>query len=498
MEKKDFVKFDHIVKRFGDNLVLKNLNFSIKKGEVHALLGENGAGKSTLLNILHGVYSEYEGNLIIEDKEIRFKDVHDAIKYGVSKVHQEVNLIPELSVAQNITLGSEPKKGLFVDYKKINKEAAKVMEKLGCNFKPTDLVKDLNAGQMQMILIAKALYHNAKLISFDEPTASLTDKETDKLFEIIKDLKSKGITILYVSHRLDEIFKICDRATILRDGTYIKSVNVSEITKDELIKSMVGRDVSAYAVRKRERCVKKEVVLEVKDLENNGVFENISFKLKKGEILGFSGLVGAKRTEVMRTMFGADKKTNGEIFLNGKKINTFHPNDSVKYGIGLIPEERKNQGFIKYRTNYENMALSNLDKFSKLGFIDYKKVKENAEEYTRKLNINPRDINYLTESLSGGNQQKVILSKWLTTDSEVLILDEPTKGVDVGAKAEIYELIEELVHDGKSIILVSSELPEIIGLCDRVIVMKDGRAMAELGQNELKEEIIMQYAMGGN
>jgi ribose transport system ATP-binding protein len=498
MSNVDFIKFDHIVKRFGDNTVLKDINFSIKKGEIHALIGENGAGKSTLLNILHGVYNEYDGKLIIEGNEVKFKDVHDAIKFGVSKVHQEINLIPELTVAQNITLGSEPKKGLFVDYKKINMDARKVMEKLDCNFKATDLVKDLNAGQMQLVLIAKALYHNARLISFDEPTSSLTDKETKKLFEIIADLKSKGITILYVSHRLDELFKICDKITILRDGTYIKTADVNDITKDELIKNMVGRDVSAYAVRKKERCVQKEVALEVKNLESIGVFEEISFEIRKGEILGFAGLVGAKRTEVMRAMFGADKKNKGDVFLNGKKINTSHPYHSVKNGIGLIPEERKTQGFVKYRTNFENMSLSNLDKFSSAGFIDYRKIKKNAEEYTRKLNINPKDINYLTEGLSGGNQQKVIIGKWLTTDSEVLVLDEPTKGVDVGAKAEIYELIEELVHSGKSIILVSSELPEIIGLCDRVIVMKDGKKMAELNQNELSEETIMKHAMEAN
>lgn len=498
MENKEFVKFDHIIKRFGNNTVLKDINFNIKKGEIHALVGENGAGKSTLLNILHGVYSEYDGKLIIEGNKVKFNDVHDAIKFGVSKVHQEINLIPELTVAQNITLGSEPKKGPFIDYKRANLEAKEVMVELGCNFNPTDLVKDLNVGEMQLVLIAKALYHKAKLISFDEPTASLTDKDTKNLFKIIEKLRAKGITILYVSHRLDEIFKICDRITILRDGTYIKTVEVKDITRDELIKNMVGRDVSAYAVRKKERCVHKETILEVKDMERKNVFEKISFEVKKGEILGFAGLVGAKRTEVIRAMFGADNRTSGEVYLNGKKINTSKPYYSVKNGIGLIPEERKSQGFIKYRTNYENIALSNLDKFSKMGFVNYRKVKQNAEEYVKKLNIAPKDITYLTESLSGGNQQKVILGKWLTTDCEVLVLDEPTKGVDVGAKAEIYELVEELVHSGKSIILVSSELPEIIGLCDRVIVMKEGKKMAELNQDQLNEETIMKYAMGEN
>lgn len=497
MKKDEFLKFDHIKKSFGNNIVLKDIDFGIKKGEVHALLGENGAGKSTLLNILHGVYQEYEGNLIFEGEKKKFHNVNDAIGFGISKVHQEVHLIPELTVAQNITLGSEPKKGLFIDTKEMNRVAIEVMERLGCNFEATDIVKNLNAGQMQLILIAKALYHNAKLISFDEPTASLTDKETEKLFEVIEDLKSKGITILYVSHRLDEIFQICDRATILRDGVKITTVNVTDTTKDELIKYMVGRDVSAYATRYKERCVKEELVLRVENLERRDVFEKINFELRKGEILGFSGLVGSKRTEVMRVIFGIDKKSGGRVILNNAELDITHPNKAIKYGIGLIPEERKTQGFIKFRTNYENIGLSSLEKFSKYGFVDYSALKRNAEDLSNKLNINPKNIDYLTESLSGGNQQKVILGKWLTTDCDILILDEPTKGVDVGAKAEIYALIEELVHSGKSIILVSSELPEIIGLSDRVIVMKEGKKVKELNHDELTEEKIMKYAMGG-
>lgn len=494
----NFIEFNNISKSFGEIKVLKNINFEIKKGEVHALLGENGAGKSTLLNILHGVYNEYDGNLLFEDKEVRFKDINESIKFGVSKVHQEVNLIPELTVAQNITLGCEPKNGLFVDLKKMNSDAKVVMNKLGCDFKETDKVSSLNAGQMQLILIAKALYHNAKLISFDEPTSSLTDKEANKLFDIINDLKSKGITILYVSHRLDEIFKICDKATILRDGNYIKTVNIRDTNKEEIIKSMVGRDVSSYAVRKRERCVKEEIALKVENLSVQDVFDNISFELRKGEILGFAGLVGAKRTEVVRAVFGADKKSTGKVFVHGKEVNINTPYQGIKAGIGLIPEERKTQGFIKYRTNNDNIVLSSLDRFSKNGFILKDKIKENSEQYTKSLNINPKDIMYLTESLSGGNQQKVILAKWLTTNSDILILDEPTKGVDVGAKEEIYELIEDFVHNGKSIILVSSELPEIIGLCDRTIVMKDGKKITELLKDELSEENIMMYAMRGN
>jgi ribose transport system ATP-binding protein len=492
----NIINFENISKTFPGVKALKEVNFSIQKGEIHALVGENGAGKSTLLNILHGVYSEYEGVVKINNIAVSFKNTNDAIKQGIAKVHQEVNLIPHMTIGQNIALGYEPKKGLFIDFNKIHKKANELLEKLNCGFRSEDLASDLSTGEMQMVQIAKALYHNAKIISFDEPTASLTTNETDALFKIIKELSTNGITILYVSHRLNEIFEICERATVLRDGTFIQTLNIGDITREDLIRHMVGRDVAAFAVRNKPSNVTNDVVLEVDNLSINGVFEPISFHLKKGEILGFAGLVGAKRTDVVRTIFGADQKHSGSIKINGKLVNIKSPTHALKLGIGLIPENRKTQGFIKNFDNAKNIGIASLDKFIKYGFLSYKKLNDNCERFMKEIDLNPKDPSYLTNDLSGGNQQKVVISKWLSSDADILILDEPTKGVDVGAKAEIYRVLEDLIEKGKSIILVSSELTEIIGMCDRVVVMREGKKVTELEKAELSEEIILQYAMG--
>jgi ABC-type sugar transport system ATPase subunit len=475
---------------------LDEVSFEIKKGEVHALLGENGAGKSTLLNTLHGVNTEYGGSVHIDGRVVSYKNANEAIQDGISKVHQEVSLIPELTVGQNITLGCEPKKGMFIDFKKLHKEANEILARMKCSFKSEDLVATLSTGEMQMIAIAKGLYHNAKLISFDEPTAALTNQEVNTLFSIIDDLKSNGITILYVSHRLDEVFQICDRATVLRDGKHIDTFNIKDVTREELIKKMVGRDVSAYAVRTKQTPVIDQKVLEVENLAVNGVFENINFHLNKGEILGFAGLVGSKRTDVVRTIFGATKKTSGVIKINGKQVEIKTPEQGVKLGIGLIPENRKTQGFIKYFDNANNVGLTKMEKFTKYGLLNHKKKTENCDYYAEEINLRPRDSHYMTNNLSGGNQQKVVIAKWLSSDAEILILDEPTKGVDVGAKAEIYRVLEELIEMGKSIIVVSSELPEVLGLCDRIIVMREGKQVKELENKNLTEEDILQYAMG--
>ncbi|MBT2699951.1 sugar ABC transporter ATP-binding protein [Bacillus sp. ISL-40] len=492
----NIINFENISKTFPGVKALKGVNFSIQKGEIHALLGENGAGKSTLLNILHGVYAEYEGVVKIDHAPVSFKNTDDAIKQGIAKVHQEVNLIPHMTIGQNIALGYEPRKGPFIDFKKIHKKANELLEKLNCKFRSEDLASELSTGEMQMVQIAKALYHNAKVISFDEPTASLTTNETDALFKIIHELKNNGITILYVSHRLNEIFEICDRATVLRDGTFIQTLEIADITKEDLIRYMVGRDVAAFAVRTKPSNVRDEVVLEVDNLSINGVYEPISFHLKKGEILGFAGLVGAKRTDVVRTIFGADQKDSGTIKINGKTVEIKSPTHALKFGIGLIPENRKTQGYIKNFDNAKNTGIASLDKFLKYGFVSYKRLNENCDKFMKEIDLNPKDPNYLTNDLSGGNQQKVILSKWLSSDADILILDEPTKGVDVGAKAEIYRVLEDLIEKGKSIIVVSSELPEIIGLCDRVVVMREGKKVTELKKDELNEERILQYAMG--
>lgn len=491
------ITFKNISKRFGKNAVLNDINFEIKKGEIHALLGENGAGKSTLLNILHGIYSEFSGNVEIDGVNVRFKNATEAIDAGISKVHQEVMSVTELSAGQNIALGYEPKKGFMIDYDKLYSTTDVFLERLGCKFNSRSGVKNLSVGEVQMIAIAKALYQNAKIISFDEPTSALSDKEVETLLGVIKELKNAGITILYVTHRLDEVFQIADRATILRDGGYVGTYDIDKITKQELINNMVGRDVSSFAVRKKEKCASDEVVLKVENLSLEGVFENINFELKKGEILSFFGLVGSKRTDVMLTLFGRYKKSGGKIYIKGEEVNITSPLAAVKNCIALIPENRKTQGIVKNFTNEQNMSLASLEKNMKGIFVDRNKTKINAKEKMERLRVHPKDPDYITASLSGGNAQKVIIGKWLSTDSEIIIFDEPTKGIDVGGKAEIYSVMEDLVHQGKSIIMVSSELPEVIGMSDRLIVMRDGRKIVELNGANLTESEILSYSMEG-
>ena len=495
------VEFVKINKRFPGAHVLKDISFSVEEGEVHALLGENGAGKSTLLNILHGVYPEYEGKVLLHGKEVAFKDANDAIVNGnISKVHQETLVVKDLTVGQNVTMGYEPHKGLFVDFNKMHKDVDEILVELNCKFKAENLVSTLTSGEMQMLAIARALYHHSNIISLDEPTASLTLKETEALFEVVRKLKSQGVTILYVSHHLEEIFQICDRATILRDGEYIETLDVSKTTREELIHAMVGRNVAAVAGRLKPSPKTDEIVLKVENLSSGNNFHNVSFELHKGEILGFFGLVGAGRTEVMRTIFGADRKTGGTIQLKGKEIKgRWNTTKALKSGIGLVPEDRKTQGFLSLSSNTDNVAISSLEKYLSGGFIDEKKKIQNAEYFFEEMDVHPRRVDYLTKNMSGGNQQKVILARWMSTDVEIIIFDEPTKGVDVAAKAEIYRLMEEMVAEGKSLIVVSSELPEVIGISDRLIIMSEGQITGELTRKEdFIEDSIMNFAIGGN
>lgn len=495
------VEFIEINKRFPGAHVLKDISFSVEEGEVHALLGENGAGKSTLLNILHGVYTEYEGTVKLHGKEVRFKSVNDAIVNGkISKVHQETLVVKDLTVGQNVTLGYEPKKGTFVDFSKMHADVNEILEKLHCKFKSEDLVATLTSGEMQMLAIARALYHHSNIISLDEPTASLTLKETEALFDVIRDLKKEGVTVLYVSHHLEEIFQICDRATILRDGEFIETLNVKDTTREGLIHSMVGRSVAAVASRMKPSPMTSEVVLKVEHLSSGKNFEDVSFELHKGEILGFFGLVGAGRTEVMRTIYGADLKTGGSFSLKGKKV-TGHWNTTkaLRAGIGLVPEDRKTQGFLSLSSNTDNVAISSLEKYLTGIFVDEKKKEKNAEHFFEEMDVHPRRIDYLTKNMSGGNQQKVILARWMSTDVDIIIFDEPTKGVDVGAKAEIYRLMEEMVAAGKSLIVVSSELPEVMGISDRIMIMCEGHISGELNRGEdYNEDVILNLAIGGN
>lgn len=489
------VRFENVTKAFPGVKALNNVSFEINKGDVHALIGENGAGKSTLLNIMNGVFCATSGHVYINDKEVKFQNTTEALKFGIAMVHQEINLVEQLTVGQNITLGFEPTKGLKIDFKQMEKTADAILKKLGCRFKSTDRITGLSAGEMQMIAIAKALYHNASIISFDEPTASLSNNEMENLFNIIADLKSQGITIIYVSHKLDEISRLTDRLTILRDGCVVLSSKTSDITRKDMIKNMVGRDVSSYAVRQKPSCAQQEVVLKVENLSGEG-FSNINFELHKGEILGLYGLVGAKRTDIVRALFGADKKYSGTVSIKGKIVNINSPEQGLTCGIGLLPEERKTQGFVKLMTNSGNMALASLKKFCRGIAVDKNLIDKNFEKFRTLVQLSTKDPESFTSTLSGGNQQKVILAKWLSTNVDILIFDEPTKGVDVGAKAEIYNLMEEFVSTGKSIIMVSSELPEIIGMSDNVIVIYQGRITANLSRQELCEETIISHVMG--
>jgi ribose transport system ATP-binding protein len=491
------IQFNGISKIFPGVRALDDVNFSVRKGEVHALLGENGAGKSTLLNILHGIFPPSSGSIKLFDDTVSFLNPRQAILAGISKVHQEINSVKDLTVGQNITLGYEAvSHGIFVDYKKVNSDVNQILEKLNCDFKSEDTAAKLSAGQLQMVEIAKALFHHSKIISFDEPTAALTDSDTKVLFRIIGELKEKGYTILYVSHRLEEIFEICDRATILRDGKYITTLNVCDTNREELVSLMAGRNVLEKHREKIGKLGTDKPVLEVKQFSGNK-FHNINFSLRKGEILGFFGLVGAGRTELMRALFGADKKASGVVRIGGKKVSIRNTEDALKNGIGLLPEERKTQGFMPLMNNLDNVAVSSLSKYEKHGFIIPERKYENYREKAGDLNIKPDDPYFLTKNLSGGNQQKVVLGRWLSTDVDILIFDEPTKGIDVSTKVEIYKLMDKSIGQGKSVIMISSELKEILSVSDRIVVMYEG-SITKILDNDgtLKEDQILNYALG--
>ena len=496
MEK--YIEFEHVGKTFPGQKALDDVSFSIRKGEIHAIIGENGAGKSTVLNILHGVFPATTGEIRIDGKAVKFAEIADAIDAGIAKVHQEIVSIPDMTVAENLFMGKEPGRYGIIDKKKMNQDTETLLKRLNCNIQPTDRMGDLSTGQKQMVSIAKALEVNATVISFDEPTASLSDKEVETLFGIIHDLKEKGITILYISHKMNEIFQMCDRATVLRDGKYIKTIEMAKTTRDEVIQAMVGRDISLFAKRTMP-CQKKgtEPVLRVDGLCSD-LFNQISFDLYAGEILGFFGLVGAGRTEVMRAIFGADPYTKGSVILNGKEIHCKSPHEAIERGIALISENRKEEGILPNFDNKDNISLASLKKYMSGIVINDNKKKQNALEKGKQVGLKPNDPAFMTVSLSGGNAQKVILARWMSTDATVMIFDEPTKGIDIGAKADIYLLMEKMAEQGVAIIMVSSELTEVMGMSDRIIVMRDGEITGELAKEEFSEQNILNYTVEGN
>ena len=493
----NYIAVEHVSKIFTGQKALDDVSFSVSQGEIHAIVGENGAGKSTLLNILHGVFPATSGKISIGGQQARFENASEAIKYGIAKVHQEISVIPDMTVAENLLLGRETVNYGFINKKKMNQETERVLKKLNCTFHATDRIGGLSAGEKQMVAIAKALQMKAKIISFDEPTASLSNAEVRTLFQIIHELKESGITILYISHKMDEIFEICDRATVLRDGQFVKTLDLKQASQDDLIQAMVGRNISMFAKRQEaSKCDESEVVLETRNLSGKG-FQNVSFQLHKGEILGFFGLVGAGRTEVMRAIYGADARTEGTVLLHRKEILCKTPTQAVNAGIALIPENRKEEGIIPNLNNMDNISIASLKKYMKQFFVTYSQKQKNAKEVGEKVGLTPNNPEFMTVSLSGGNAQKVILARWLSTDAQVMIFDEPTKGIDIGAKTEIYKLMEELVDEGKSIIMISSELAEVMGMSDRILVMREGSIAADVPKKDFSEDGILKYAVRG-
>ena len=469
-----------ITKSFPGVQALKDGRLSLQAGEVHALLGENGAGKSTLLKTLSGAHQPDGGEIKLSGAPIMISSPTAARSHRIAVIYQEFNLVPELTIRENLFLGREKAKGGFCDVASERAEAEALLKRLATAASPETRVAELTVAQMQMVEIAKALSQNAQIVVMDEPTAALSGREVDALFAVIADLKASGVGVVYVSHRLDEIFQMCDRATVMRDGTWIATKPVSEWSRESLIEAMVGRSLEQEFPPRPNPSVVGETRLEVKSLNRGRQVRDVSFSLKRGEILGLTGLVGAGRTEVARLLFGADKGESGEIFLDGKKLNLRSPQDAVGAGICLLTEDRKRQGLVLDLSVRDNFGLPNLPRLSKMGFLDFKTEREAFGGYVEQLLIKTPNQEQLARNLSGGNQQKVVLAKWLYAETEVIIFDEPTRGIDVGAKYEIYLLMRELAARGKALLMISSELPEILGMSDRVLVMREGRITGEI------------------
>ncbi|WP_332696276.1 sugar ABC transporter ATP-binding protein [Halalkalibacter lacteus] len=492
---KALLKMEAISKGFPGVQALSDVNFELQAGEVHSLLGENGAGKSTLMKILTGIYQKDDGEITYLGEKVDITDTKMAQDLGISMIHQELNLMPDLTVAQNIFIGREPRSKLkfLLNENELNKRTQKLFNQLNLNLDPKALIGDLTVAKQQMVEIAKALSFNAKILIMDEPTAALTDSEIDTLFEIIERLRSKGVGIVYISHRMEELKRITDRITIMRDGSYIDTVITKHISIDKIIQMMVGRAIYDNSKPMIETGTDK-VILEVKNL-NNRVLKNINFELKKGEILGFAGLMGAGRTEVARAIFGADPITSGEILINRKEVQIKAPNDAVRNGIGYISEDRKRFGLMVDMDVKTNIAIASIKDFlNPIGWANDSKIAKVSKEMVQKLGVKTPSINQQLKFLSGGNQQKVVIAKWLTRDCDILIFDEPTRGIDVGAKGEIYKLLNELAEQGKAIIMISSELPEVLRMSHRVMVMCEGRITGELSSENASQESIMNFA----
>ena len=495
MKNENILEIKGVSKSFVGVKALQNVSFQVRKGDVHALLGENGAGKSTLMKILSGAYNKDCGQIFVNGKEAEIRNTKDSERLGIAIIYQELNLIPDITVAENIFLARQPKKHGLLDWKKMTEDAEEILDYMDVAINPRAIVSSLSVAQQQMVEIAKAISLHSQLLIMDEPTSTLTEGETRKLFSVINNLKSKGISMIYISHRMEEIFEICDSYTVLRDGTFVHSGEIKEVDVNQIIEYMVGRSLASVYPEKKNKV--GEVILEADHISNGKEVKDVSFSLRKGEILGFAGLVGAGRTETLKAVFGADSGAKGEIKINGKPVQIRSPRDAIKLGIGFLPEDRKKEGLVVDLPVLDNTVMAKPEKAMEHGMFSAKKAKEICQKYIRELLIKTPSELQKAKFLSGGNQQKVVLAKWLNCEPEIIVLDEPTRGIDVNAKMEIYNIIVKLAEEGKSIIMISSEMPELIGLCDRVIVMHEDCVTGELDRRTLSQQQIMHYATGG-
>ena len=486
------IELRNIHKAFGSNEVLKGVDLKLKSGEVHALMGENGAGKSTLMNILTGIHKQDKGQIFVDGKEISFKNPLEAEAYGIAFIHQELNIWPNLSILENLFLMHSVTNGMgILDFK-----AMRAMAEQKCREIEIELPLDMEAGecsvgQQQMTEIVRNLLLDAKVVIMDEPTAALTERETEKLFEVMRSLKKRGVAMVYISHRMEEVTQNCDTITVMRDGVSVATKPVKEYSMEQIVRDMVGRSITEFYPDRRNK--PGEVLLEVKHFEQPGVFHDINFNLRKGEILGFAGLMGSGRTEIMRAVFGVDPHAGGELVFKGEPLKITKPEDAIKAGLGFVTENRKTEGLILDFSILRNIALPSVDSFAQSGVINF----NFADKMAKKLGVKTSSLDLEAGALSGGNQQKVVIAKWVGRHPEVIIMDEPTRGIDVGAKRDIYELMNELTASGVSIIMVSSELPEVLGMSDRIVVVHEGRIAGELLHDEADQEKIMTLATGG-
>ena len=491
------VELKNATKRFPGVVALKNMNLAVKPGEILGLIGENGAGKSTLIKVLTGVHQADEGQIFVNGVEQHFKDPNDSAAAGIACVYQELNIEKLLSITDNIFINKWIKKGGLLDYATMHKKAKEVMLSLGQDVDPTKPAGNFGMGVQQLIEIAKAVLIDAKMIIMDEPTSSLGEKEVEQLMKTCRELRDRGIGIVFVSHKLEELFELCDRVTVIRDGEYIWTKNISDTDNDDLIAGMVGRTLENQFPK--EFGTKGECFLKAEHLVEGGVLDDVSFEAYGGQILGFAGLVGAGRTETMRAIFGADPLDGGKVYIHGKEVKIKTPSDAIKAGIAFLTEDRKGQGLVLAQTIRTNLILANMKGFSNGPFLDDKKILESGEKNIAALRIKTPSIDEIVGQLSGGNQQKVVIGKWVNTDADIFIFDEPTRGIDVGAKVEVYNVMNDLVKQGKCVIMISSEMPEILGMSDRVIVMRGGKVMADVDRDSkhFNQEDLMKAAWGG-